>query len=118
MPSLSRRAIQAIVGRRDFLIDRCIRHQIARQLLAREAVERHIVAERAQHIIAIRPRRKNIVAVKAAGVCVADRIQPVHGLLLGIARRRQQPVDHLFIGIGGSVVLKRANLFRESAEDP
>ena len=113
--ALGRGAIQAIVGRCHLLIDGGVGHQVAGQLLAREAVERHVVAERLQNVVAIRPRGKNIVAVEAAGVRIAHGIEPVHGLLFGIARRGEQAVDHLLIGVRRNGRSRTRELLRASA---
>ena len=81
--ALGGRPIQPVIRRRHALLQRRVRNQVARDLLARELVERFVVQERPQDVVAIRPDGNGIVAVETAGVRVAHRIQPVHGLLLG-----------------------------------
>src|SRR6185369_17074816 len=49
-PALARSAIQAVIRRRDFLIDRRIGQKIARELLARELIERLVVAKRFEDV--------------------------------------------------------------------
>ena len=104
------RAIQPVIGRGHFLLGGRVRNQIAGQLFTRKLIERLVVAEGLEHVVAIGPRGKRIVSVESAGVGVADRVEPVHGLLLGIARRGQQAVDYFLVGAGGSVVQKFTHL--------
>ena len=111
-------AVQAVVGRRHALLDGGVRHQVAGQLLARELVERLVVAERAQHVVAIGPGGEGVVAVEAAGVGVAHDVEPVHGLLLGVARRGQQAVDQLLVGVRRRVFQEGVDLFGRWAASP
>ena len=95
--AFGRSASHAVIRRCNFLVERCIRDEVAGQLLARELIERLILAKRAQHVIAIGPRGQRVVAVKSRGVAVADGVEPVHGLLFGVRRRRQQTVHNFFV---------------------
>ncbi len=110
--ALGRRAVQAVVRRRHLLLHGRIRHQVARKLLPRELVERLVVAKGPQHVVAVGPHGPQIVAVESCAVGIPHRVQPVHRLHLGVARRSQQPVHHLLVGVPRLVLQKRANLFR------
>jgi hypothetical protein len=68
-------------------------HQVAGKLLAREFVERLIVQQRAQDVIAIRPRGALAVAVVSGGIRIAHGIEPGYGLVLGVCLRGQEAVD-------------------------
>ena len=111
-PAFRRITVHPVIRRRDFLLHARIRQQIPGQLFPRENVERLVIPKCPQHIIPIGPRGPEIVAVEARGIRVAHRIQPVHRLLLGIMRRREQPVHHLAPRLGRPVILKCRNLFR------
>ena len=105
-PALGGSAIQTIVGRRHPLLHRGVGHQIAGQLFAREFVERLVVAESMQHVVAVRPGGKGVVAVESAGIGVAHHVQPAHRLLLRIARRGQQAIHQLLVRVGRRVLLE------------
>ena len=108
--AFGRRAIQPVVRRRDALLGRRVRQQVAGDLLARELIERLVASKRPQHVIAIRPRGNRVVAVESGGIRVADAIEPVHRALLGVVRRGQKPVDGSFVRVGRRVGDERAHL--------
>ena len=84
--ALRRGAVQTIVGRRDAFFERRVRQQVSGDLLACELVERFVVRERAEHVIAIGPGGDRVVSVEAAGIGIPHRVEPVHRALLGITR--------------------------------
>ena len=94
----------------DALIERGIGQQIAGQLLDGEAVERQIAVEGVDHPIAPAPHVARPVGLVAVGVAVARRFHPAEGHALAIARRRQQTIDHLAVGVGRSILKKRVDL--------
>ena len=47
--------------------------------------------------------------MEAAGVGVAHHVQPAHGLLLGVARRRHQAIHQLLVRVGRRVLLERGD---------
>ena len=49
--------------------------------------------QRAQHLIAIRPRGALAVAVVSGGIRIAHGIEPGYGLVLGVCLRGQEAVD-------------------------
>ena len=110
-PAFGRRAIQAVVGRRDALFDGRVWQQVAGDLFARELVERPVLQKCLQHVVAVRPGRNRIVAMEPRRVPVTHRVEPVHGALLGIPRRGQQPIHHSFVRIRRRVRQERARVF-------
>ena len=82
-----------IEGRGDAGFGGGIGQQIARQLFACELIKRLVVADALEHIVAIRPCRKRIIAMKTAGIGVSDGIEPMHRLPLSIAIRCDEFVD-------------------------
>ena len=111
-PAFRRGAVQAVVGGRHALVERCVRQQIAGDLFTREFVERLVAGERAQDVIAVRPRRNRIVAVETARVRIAHGVEPMHRSLLRVARRRQQPIDRFLIRVGRAVREEGAHVVR------
>ena len=75
---------------------------IAGQLFLNKAVERLVLNERADDVIAVTPGELPVAigAEIAVGVRVAGGIQPVLAPALAILRRRQVAVDQLAVGVG------------------
>ena len=86
-------AIQAVVRRGYSLFRGGAGQQVSGQLLASELVEGLIVAEGAQHVIAIGPGRPDVVAVKAGGIREAHRVKPMHGAHFSVGGRAKQAID-------------------------
>ena len=88
-----------LVGRRDgqvLVIDQLV----AGQLLEDELVDRLVLVERVDDVVAVFPGDFAIaVAGVAAGIGVAGDIQPVPAPLFAVMGRRQQVIDHLFPGV-------------------
>ena len=76
--------VQAVVGRRHALPHRRVRQEVPRQLLDRKAVEGHVLVERAQHPVPVRPHRPLLIPVVAHRVGVAHEIEPVLGHPLAV----------------------------------
>ena len=72
---------------------------VAGELLGQEAVVRLVGVEGAHHPVAVRPHLAVVVQVQAVGVAVAGGVQPEAGLVLAVARRPQQPVHQLLVGL-------------------
>src|SRR5437763_1537432 len=60
----------------DLLVERRARQQVARNLLDRELIERHVGVEGADHPIAIRPDRAVAVTLIAVAVGIAGGVEP------------------------------------------
>ena len=110
-----------LIGRRvvsdeagcDALIERRIRQKVARELLDGKSIEWLVAVERPDYPVAIRPDAAAIVVVvKAVGVAVTRRIEPIPRAVLAVLRRGQQPVDHLRVRIGGRIGDERRHVFR------
>jgi NADH:ubiquinone oxidoreductase subunit E len=89
--------------RRDPLVHRRLRQQIAGELFDRKCVERHVRIKGVNYPIAIRPDRARFVLLIAVGVGVASRIQPVPAPALTVMRGRQQPLNDSLVSIGPAV---------------
>ena len=103
---------QPVEGRGDLLVLRRLRHQVAGDLLAGEAVERHAVVERADDVVAVRPDVARRVRVVADGVGEAHDIEPADGHAFAVVRRRQQRLDAFRVGIRRRVALEVRDLLR------
>ena len=73
--------------------------QVARELLDREFVERLVLVERRDDVIAVRPDVARRVRVIADRVGKAHDIEPRHGHPLAVMRARDQPVDQALVGV-------------------
>ncbi len=93
---------------------RLVRFQlVAGQLLADESVVGQVGVEAADDVIAVAVRfRPQVVGLEAVGLGVAHQIEPVGRHALAVVRAGQQPIDHLFVGVGRSV-LEKGVLFVE-----
>ena len=89
----------AVEASGDALLDGRAGHQVAGDLLDREAVEPHPRIERVDHPASVPPRmRSDIILGIAVRVGVAHLVQPVHGLLLAKVLRGQQSLHHSLVG--------------------
>ena len=95
-----RRLQQAVVAGGDALPHRRIRQQVAGELLDRELVERQVVVERLDHVVAVRRDAVLLVAVVADGVGEAHEVEPPAGHPLAVGGRGEQLVDELLVGVG------------------
>ena len=83
---------------------------VAGQLFADDLVERPIGVERADDIVAVAigERAVGVGAEVSVGIGVARRIQPVLAPALAVARRGQQAIDELLVGVGTGSPTKAA----------
>ena len=86
---------------------------VAGQLLQHEAVERLVVVERLDDVVAVAPRPGAVaVVLEALGLGVAHDIEPVPAPLLAVVRGREQPIDQLLVGVGRRIVDEGIDLLR------
>ena len=86
----------AVKSRRDLLLHRRIRQQVACNLLDRELVERHVGIQRPDDPVAIGPDRAVAVALIAIAVGIAGRIEPRRRPPLAILRQSEQAINDTF----------------------
>ena len=98
-----RRGVAAVEAGGDLLFHRGIRKQIPGELLDGETVEGEIAVESLDHPVAVGPHLAVVVDVNAVRVGVARCVEPVAGAMFTVARRGEQAVDQLFIGVAGLV---------------
>ena len=93
---------------------RIVRQQhVAGELLLHEPRVRLVLVERADHVIAIGPGvAPRLVLVVAVRFAVVDHVQPVPPPALAVARRGQQPVHQLLVGVRRAVGDEGLDLFR------
>ena len=69
--------------------------------------------KRLDHVIAIPPcGDEKVVGLEPGRVGVAHQVQPVAAPTLAVARRSEQAIDQLFVGVGGLVVDELFHLLR------
>ena len=74
--------------------------EIAGQMGPEEGVERLVTVEGSDAPVAVAPGvAVGDVFVEAVGVGIADDVEPVPGLMLAVARRREQSIDHPIPGL-------------------
>ena len=80
---------------------RIVREQhVARDLLLNESRIRLVLIERANHVVAIRPRvRPRLVLVVSVRIAVVDDVQPVPRPPLPVAWGSEQTVDQFFVRV-------------------
>ena len=105
-------AVVAVEGGGDALLARCAGQHVAGKLLDRELVERHVRVVGVDHPVAPAPHRPLAVGLVAVRVRVAGGVEPLHRHPLAVARRAEQPVDGLLVGVRGVVVEERGQLAR------
>ena len=74
----------------------CLRRwkQVSRDLLPHELIEREIVVERIDNVVAIAPRiAERVILVDASGIGIPSHIQPVAPPALAVMGRAQQALD-------------------------
>ncbi len=108
-------AVQAVVAVErggDALLQGRAGEHVAGELLDREPVERHVGVVGVDDPVAPAPHRPLAVGLVAVGVGVAGGVEPLDGHALAVARRREQPVDGVLVGVGGVVVQEVGELDR------
>ena len=83
----------------DDVVGHSVGQEITGDLPDRECVERHVVVERLNHPVAIRPDRPLAILLVAVRVGVAGEIEPAAGPPLAIPRAGKQAVDEAFVGV-------------------
>ena len=87
--------------------------RVAGHLLFDETPVRLVVVERLDDVISIGPRiGAGVVVIVAVRVGIVRHVEPVPGPVLAVARRRQQSVHKLFVGVGARVGDKALGFFR------
>ena len=102
--------VQAVVAGGDLLLLGRAGEEVARQLLAREGVERLVGVERVDHVVAVREDPLVLVAVEADRVREAGDIEPPHRHALAVVRRGQQAIDLLLVGVRSGIREERGEL--------
>ena len=110
--ALAVQAVVAVERGRDALVEGGVGQHVAGELLDREPVERHVGVVGVDDPVAPAPHRSLAVGLIAVGVGVAGGVEPLDGHPLAVARRREQPVDGLLVGVGGIVVQEVGELDR------
>src|SRR5580698_2302857 len=91
--------------------------QVAGNLLADETVVRLVLIERRDHVVAILVGLLDgIVTASARGICVAHNVKPHTAPTLAIARRSEEPVDYVLVGLRRSVGKKCIDLLRRGRQ--
>ena len=89
-----------------------VRYQITGELIDRKTIERHVVIQRSNHPVTIRPDVARPVRRIARRVGKAREIKPVLSLPFPKMRRRQQPLDKSGITPRGIIPNERQRLLR------
>ena len=110
--ALRGRHVAAVKARRQQLIARRVREQIARDLLDREFIEPLVAVERRDHPIAIRPHLPVVINVDAVRVRIPRRIEPVPTAVLAPLRYGHEFCDELFIRVRRGVFHECLDLLR------
>ncbi len=93
------------------------RQRVGGKLFAYKLAVGDILVQGVDDVIAVGPRiGAAFVFVVAMGVAVVDDIKPVPRPAFAVARRREEAVDELFIGIGRRVVDKRVDFLGRGGE--
>ena len=89
---------------------------IGGELEHHETIVGEILVEGPDHPVAVdrgMDEKPLLAAVDIAlGIGIAGHIEPVPPLLLAVARRGEEPVDELFVGVGGGIGNERRHRFR------
>ena len=86
---------------------------VAGDLFADKAVVRPIAVKRAYDVVTIAPGLRAVAIVfVAAGIGVADQVQPVTGPALAVVRTGQQAIDQAIEGVGRIVLEERFHFGR------
>ena len=91
--------VEAVEGRREALVLRGVRQQVAGELPRDELVEGEVLVERLDDPVAVRPHGAVAIHLVAVRVGEAREVQPVGGHPLAVARRGEETVDELFVRV-------------------
>ena len=104
------------VTRGHLLFHRRLRHQITRQLVDRELVERHVPVIRLNHPVAPLPHAPLRVDVIPVRIRIPRRIHPVMRHVFAIRRRFQEPVHQSLVCLRPIVRQIRVHLLRSGRQ--
>ena len=108
---LGRALADAQERRREDLLARRVRQQVAGELPRAELVERPVARERVDDPVAPRPEQPVVVVVEeAVGLAEAREVEPVVGHALGVGGRGEQAIDEALVGVGRRVRDERVDL--------
>ena len=110
--ALVRRLEQSVVARRDLLVDRRRGQQVSRQLLRRETVERHVVAQGPDDPVAIGGDVVLLVAVITHRAGVPHQVEPVRRQALTVMGRGEETFHQSLVGVGARVAHERLHVLR------
>ena len=85
------------------LIQSCARHQVPRQLPAREVGETDILIECTNNPVPVGPHGAFVIEVEPVGVGIASKIQPVTCHMFPIGRALHQTFNQLLDRLGGRI---------------
>ena len=86
--------------------------RVAGQLFFDELGVRLVGVKAADDVVAIPPGViAKLVVLEAVAFAEAGHIEPVTAPALAVMRRRQQSINHFFVGVGGAVRHEGVNLF-------
>ena len=107
---------QAVVAGGDLLLAGGAGHEIAGDLIDGELIERLVAVEGVDAPVAPGPDLARVIAVEADGVAVAHQVHPHDRHALAVARRGEQPIDHLVVRVARLVIDERVDLRRRRRE--
>ena len=83
------------------------------KLMLKKCVVRHVLIEGIDDPVAVPPGIWSVfIAFKAAGVCVADDVQPVASPALAVLRAGEEAIDNLWPSIRTAVLFECLNFFK------
>ena len=97
-PPFSIAAMVAVEARRNPLLQRRPRQHVARELLDRELVKRHVPVICIDYPVAPSPHHARRIGLIPVRIRVSGRAQPSGRHPFSESRRGQQPIDHLLVG--------------------
>ena len=96
-PALAIGGVVAVERRRQDLLGRCVRQQVASQQLDRQLIEGAVLVEGPHEPVPPRPALARGVRLVAVRVRIARPLEPVPGHALPVLRRGEQPVHQVGI---------------------
>ena len=104
--------VESVECRRQSLLLRWLGQEIPRDLPGDELIEGQILVERLDHPVAIRPHGAEAIRLVAVRVGETREVEPLRGHTLAIARRHEQPVHDVLVGVGRTVGHKGVDLLQ------
>ena len=81
------------------MIERRVGQQVAGKIFDRKLIVGHVLIERLDHPVTVRPHFTIVIEVNSVSVRVASIVQPIAPSMFAPLRRSQQHVDVLFVSI-------------------